>query len=136
MIHRRIFPTHHRYTNYGVNISYLKFSAIHPTTEGHGFSGETLYDTNIFNILMSRKLRIVDLDEEHINTIRRVITEIGGPVIPLTLVFEGLGYTGVTGLEWGIITGIISAVAVELGYRIQKISRSIILVKEHQGEKK
>jgi len=85
---------------------------------------------------MSRKLRIVDLDEEHINTIRRVITEIGGPVIPLTLVFEGLGYTGVTGLEWGIITGIISAVAVELGYRIQKISRSIILVKEHQGEKK
>ena len=36
MIHRRIFPTHHRYTNYGVHTTYLKFSAIHPTAEACG----------------------------------------------------------------------------------------------------
>ena len=83
---------------------------------------------------MSKK--IMDLDEKQIDIIRKVITEIGSPIIPLTLIFEGLGYAGVTGLEWGIITGIISAVAVELGYKMQKISRSIVLVKEHPKEGK
>jgi hypothetical protein len=80
--------------------------------------------------------RIMDLDEKQIDTIKKIITEIGSPIIPLTLVFESIGYAGVTGLEWGIITGVISAVAVELGYRVQKLSRSIVLVKEHQEEKK
>ena len=85
---------------------------------------------------MSEKFRLVDLKEEHISAIKRIITELGSPIIPLTLVFEGLGYQGTTGLEWGIITGIISAVAVELGYGVQKVSRSIVLVKKGHQEKR
>ena len=81
------------------------------------------------------KFRLVDLKEEHINAIKRIITELGSPIIPLTLIFENLGYQGTTGLEWGIITGIIAAAATELGYSIQKIGRSIVLIRRQEEKK-
>lgn len=50
-------------------------------------------------------------------------------MIPLTLIFEELGFQGVTGLEWGILSGIISTVGIELGYEVEKIGRTIFLTK-------
>jgi hypothetical protein len=71
----------------------------------------------------------VELDKIDIHAIKRLIVEIGSPIIPLTLIFEGLGFQGVTGIEWGILAGAVSALATELGYRVQKMGRSIILIK-------
>jgi len=71
----------------------------------------------------------VELDKIDIHAIKRLIVEIGSPIIPLTLIFEGLGFKGVTGIEWGILAGAVSALATELDYKVQKIGRSIILIK-------
>jgi len=71
----------------------------------------------------------VELDKIDINAIKRLIVEVGSPIIPLTLIFEGLGFQGVTGIGWGILAGAVSALATELGYKVQKMGRSIILVK-------
>jgi hypothetical protein len=53
----------------------------------------------------------------------------GGSFIPLTAVFEALGYSGVTGLWWGMVTGAIAAVAGECGYEVIKFGRSLALRK-------
>jgi hypothetical protein len=74
-------------------------------------------------------LKKVELDKLDIHAIKDLILEIGSPIIPLTLIFEGLGFKGVTGIEWGILAGAISALAAELGYKVQKMGRSIILIK-------
>ena len=71
----------------------------------------------------------VKLDRIDIHAIKRLIVEVGSPIIPLTLIFEGLGFKGVTGIEWGILAGAVSALATELDYKVQKIGRSIILIK-------
>ena len=74
-------------------------------------------------------MKRVELDKIDIHAIKRLIVEIGSPIIPLTLIFEGLGFKGVTGIEWGILAGAVSALATELDYKVQKIGRSIILIK-------
>ena len=74
-------------------------------------------------------MKKVELDKIDIHAIKRLILEIGSPIIPLTLIFEGLSFKGVTGIEWGILAGAVSALATELDYKVQKIGRSIILIK-------
>jgi len=71
----------------------------------------------------------VKLDRIDIHAIKRLIVEVGSPIIPLTLIFKGLGFQGVTGIEWGILAGAVSALATELGYKVQKMGRSVMLVK-------
>jgi len=71
----------------------------------------------------------VELDKIDTRAIKRLIVEIGSPIIPLTLIFEGLGFQGVTGIEWGVLAGAVSALATELGYKVQKMGRSIMLVR-------
>jgi hypothetical protein len=58
-----------------------------------------------------------------------LLLELGSPIIPLTLVFESLGFKGVTGIEWGMLAGAVSVMATELGYRVEKIGRSIIFIR-------
>lgn len=70
----------------------------------------------------------VKLDTIDTHSIKRYLMEIASPIIPLTLVFEALGFSGVTGLDWGILAGAISALAIELGYKIERVGRSIVLV--------
>ena len=41
----------------------------------------------------------VELGKIDIHAIKRLIVEVGSPIIPLTLIFEGLGFQGVTGIE-------------------------------------
>jgi hypothetical protein len=74
----------------------------------------------------------VELNKIDANLIKKLLIELGSPIIPLTLIFEGLGFKGVTGIEWGILAGAISALAIELGYKVEKVGRSIILIQEQR----
>ena len=74
----------------------------------------------------------VELTKIDTNSIKKLLVEIGSPIIPLTLVFEGLGFKGVTGIDWGILAGAVSVLAIELGYRVEKIGRSIIFIQEQK----
>ena len=77
-------------------------------------------------------IKKVALDKIDIGLIKKLLTEIGSPIIPLTLIFEGLGFQGVTGIEWGILAGAVCALATEVGYRVEKIGRSIILTQRKE----
>ena len=74
----------------------------------------------------------VELDKIDTNSIKKLLVEIGSPIVPLALIFQGLGFQGVTGLEWGILAGAISALAIELGYKVERIGRSIVLTRRKE----
>ena len=78
-------------------------------------------------------MKKVELDRIDTRSIKKFLTEIGSPIIPLTLVFEALGFHGVTGLDWGILAGAISALAIESGYKIVRVGRSIVLVQRKKN---
>jgi len=56
------------------------------------------------------------------------------PAIALSAVFEALGYTGVTGIGWGILAGFIVSVAIELGYDVREMGGRYILFKNKGAE--
>jgi hypothetical protein len=74
----------------------------------------------------------VELNKIDVNSIKKLLVELGSPIIPLTIIFESLGFKGVTGIDWGILAGAVSALAIELGYKVEKVGRSIILIQEHR----
>ena len=76
----------------------------------------------------------VELNKIDANLIKKLLIELGSPIIPLTLIFEGLGFKGVTGIDWGILAGAVSALAIELGYKVEKVGRSIILIQEQRSK--
>ena len=76
----------------------------------------------------------VGLDKIDPGSIKKLLIELGSPIIPLTLIFEGLGFKGVTGIDWGILAGAVSALAIELGYKVEKVGRSIILIQEQRSK--
>ena len=76
----------------------------------------------------------VELSKIDANLIKKLLIELGSPIIPLTLIFEGLGFKGVTGIDWGILAGAVSALAIELGYKVEKVGRSIILIQEQRSK--
>jgi hypothetical protein len=76
----------------------------------------------------------VGLDKIDPGSIKKLLIELGSPIIPLTLVFESLGFKGVTGIDWGILAGAVSALAIELGYKVEKVGRSIILIQEQRSK--
>lgn len=75
----------------------------------------------------------MELSRIDTNSIKRLLIEIGSPIIPLTLVFEALGFSGVTGIDWGILAGAVSALAIELGYKVERVGRSIVLVQRKEN---
>ena len=77
-------------------------------------------------------MKRVVLDKIDVHTIKNLLIKIGSPIIPLTLIFDNLGFGGITGIEWGILAGAVCAIAVELGYRVEKMGRSIILIKRKE----
>ena len=95
------------------------------------FSNIYLY-LSIFNINDVSIMKKVVLDKIDVNLIKNLLIKIGSPIIPLTLIFESLGYGGITGIEWGILAGAVCAIAVELGYMVEKMGRSIILIKSKE----
>lgn len=57
-------------------------------------------------------------------------------MIPMSLLFEQLGYTGITGIYWGILMGVISGLAIEMGYEITKFGSQIVLTKKDTNSQK
>jgi hypothetical protein len=78
-------------------------------------------------------LKKVELNKIDANSIKKLLIEIGSPIIPLTLIFESLGFNGVTGIDWEILAGAVSALAIELGYKVEKVGRSIVLIRHENG---
>lgn len=78
-------------------------------------------------------MKKVELSRIDTNSIKRLLIEIGSPIIPLTLIFEALGFNGVTGIDWGILAGAVSALAIELGYKVERVGRSIVLVQRKEN---
>ncbi len=66
--------------------------------------------------------------------IKNLVVHMGASVIPLTVVFEALGYTGLTGLGWGILSATIASVADELGYEIRLVGSRYFLMKEERRQ--
>ena len=54
------------------------------------------------------------------------------PAIALSAVFEALGYTGVTGIGWGVLAGFIVSVAMELGYEVREIGGRYIFFRKRR----
>jgi hypothetical protein len=50
-------------------------------------------------------------------------------MIPMSVLFAELGYTGLQGIYWGILSGVVSALAVELGFEVSKFGSQIVLKK-------
>ena len=76
------------------------------------------------------------LDIAIVNRIKRILIEAGAPMIPMSLLFEQLGYTGITGIYWGILMGVISGLAIEMGYEITKFGSQIVLTKKDTNSQK
>jgi uncharacterized membrane protein len=70
-----------------------------------------------------------EVNTELIKRIRRIIIEAGAPMIPMSVLFEQLGYTGMVGVGWGVLVGVISAIAIEFGYEITKFGSQVVLKK-------
>ena len=77
-------------------------------------------------------MKKVELDKIDTGSIKKLIIKIGSPIIPLTLIFEDLGFRGVTGIEWGMLAGAVSALAIELGYKVERVGRSIVLIQRKE----
>jgi hypothetical protein len=87
-------------------------------------------------------MKNLELDRIDTYSTRKSLTGIGSPIMPLTLAFRVLGSNGVTKLDWGIVAEALSAVSIELGYKVERVGRSIVLaqrkrnsVKEEGGRK-
>ena len=70
-----------------------------------------------------------ELNKELVIRIKRILIEAGAPMIPMSLLFEGLGLTGIVGVEWGVAAGAIGAIAIELGYELDKFGKQIVIKK-------
>ncbi len=66
--------------------------------------------------------------------LERLGTVFIGSLIPLTAVFEALGYSSLVGLYWGLATGAIAAVCGELGYEVIHIGRTLVLRKTEEED--
>ncbi len=63
---------------------------------------------------------------------KRVITVLKRspePALALSVVFEAVGFSGLAGIGWGILAGIVASAAVELGYEIRQIGGRYFLFK-------
>ena len=75
----------------------------------------------------------VQVDKELVLRIRRIIIEFGGPTIAMSVLFEALGYQGLTGVMWGILLGSVSTIATEIGYEVTKLG-SIWIIKKPESK--
>ena len=52
------------------------------------------------------------------------------PALALSAIFEAIGFSGLAGIGWGILAGIVVSVAVELGYEVRQIGGRYFLFKQ------
>jgi hypothetical protein len=82
---------------------------------------------------MKKRLSILDVDEQFIKMVKHVIKSFGTPVIPFTSIFEALGFSGLTGNSHTLLSAVIAVCAVEMGFRVEKLGRSLVLVLKKEG---
>ena len=63
----------------------------------------------------------VQVDSELVKRIKRILIEFSSPTIAMSVLFEALGYQGLSGVMWGVLVGAVSVVATELGYEVTKL---------------
>ena len=66
---------------------------------------------------------------------KRLLMEVSAPMIPMCVLFEELGYTGLQGVYYALLSGAIMGLAVELGFEVSKFGSQVVLKKEtdHQN---
>ena len=62
--------------------------------------------------------------------IKTVLKRSPEPALALSVVFEMVGFEGVSGIGWGVLAGIVISVAIELGYEIRQIGGRYFLFKQ------
>ena len=63
------------------------------------------------------------------NKIISILKRSPEPAIALSAIFHALGYTGLTGIGWGVLAGFIVSLAIELGYEVRQIGGRYFLFK-------
>jgi hypothetical protein len=69
---------------------------------------------------------------------KRVITVLKRspePALALSAIFEAIGFSGLAGIGWGILAGIVVSASVELGYTIRQIGGRYFLFKPAEKAK-
>jgi hypothetical protein len=82
---------------------------------------------------MKKKLNILDIDEQFVKVVKHVIQGFSTPVIPFTSIFEALGFSGLTGNSHTLLSAVVAVCAVEMGFKVMKIGRSLVLLKNKEG---
>ncbi len=84
--------------------------------------------------MTKKKISITDIPKLK-EKIKTLLTRFGASMIPLTAVFEILGYSGMTGLGWGILSAIIVCIADDLGLQLVDVGGRYFLHKKQQTHK-
>jgi len=87
------------------------------------------YQYVYYNNSMTEKNKKPIIDKALVTNVKRILLEVGVPMIPMSVLFEQLGYTGLQGIYLGILSGVISGLAVELGFEVSKFGSQIVLKK-------
>ena len=70
-----------------------------------------------------------EINKELRSQIKRALVEFGSSIIPMSVLFEMLGYGGITGIFYGILLGAVSMVAIELGFEVVKLGTIWVIKK-------
>ena len=70
-----------------------------------------------------------EINKELHNRIKRILIEFSSPIIPMSVLFETLGFAGITGIFYGILLGAVSMVAIELGFEVVKLGTIWVIKK-------
>jgi hypothetical protein len=81
---------------------------------------------------MKKRLSVLNIDEQFIKMVKHVIQSFGTPVIPFTSIFEALGFSGLTGNSHTLLSAVVAVCAVEMGLKVVKIGRSLVLLKNKE----
>jgi hypothetical protein len=76
-----------------------------------------------------------EINKVLVNRIKRILLEVGAPMIPMSVLFAELGYTGLQGIYYTILAGVIEGLAIELGFEITKFGSQIVLKKDTNHQK-
>jgi len=71
----------------------------------------------------------IKIDKNLNSRIKRILIEFSSPIIPMSVVFEYLGFGGITGIFYGILLGAVSMLAIELGFEVVKLGTIWVIKK-------
>jgi hypothetical protein len=75
-----------------------------------------------------------EINKALVNRVKRLLVEVSAPMIPMCVLFEELGYTGLQGIYYAILAGVIEGLAIELGFEITKFGSQIVLKKDSKSD--